>query len=117
MYGCGTEGLALYDVSDMKVTNSTIYECTLSIMHMYGGRNIAFENCAFRDNQEYYLVSVFGTENVTFLNCEFTFNSGQQMFNVNDTTISVSNSAFRGNNTDVPIQCSVNVKFINCVFD
>jgi ankyrin repeat protein len=90
MYGCGTVGLELSNVSDMKVTNSRIYECTDGIMTVYGGKNIAFENCEFTNNQGGLYVQ--------------------------DTTISISNSAFKDNKSYEPIQETQNVEFVNCTF-
>ena len=116
MYGCGTVGLELWDVSDMKVTDSWIYECTDAIMMVRGGKNIAFEECVFRHNLSSW-IGVFGTENMSFADCEIYGNSGYAMFGVNDTVISVSNSTFSGNATETPIQNSENVEFVNCVFE
>ena len=116
MYGCGTYGLELSNVSDMKVTSSKIYECTYGIMNINGGVNIRFEKCTFIDNQEFTMIDVAGTVNASFINCEFINNSGQ-MFSVKHTTVSVSNSTFRGNRTDSPIDASNNVSFDKCKFD
>ena len=115
MYGSGTEGLTLSNVSDMKVKDSVISNCTYYIMTITGGENIAFENCIFAHNQEFTLVNVSGTKNASFTNCAFNNNRGE-MFDVKDTTITVSNSSFSRNNTDSPIQHSRNVEFINCEF-
>jgi len=117
MFGCGTEGLVLANVSDMKVNKySGIYDCTYYIMTVSGGENIAFEECMFFDNKEFSLVNVDGTRNLSFTQCFFNDNEGQ-MFNVNDTTVSVSDSSFNRNVTDEPIDGSRNVKFTNCDFD
>jgi hypothetical protein len=116
MYGCGTEGLALANVSDMKVTDSEIHECTYYIMTVTSGKDIAFVNCVFRDNQELTLINVSGTENMSLSNCHFNNNRGQ-VFDVENTTISVLNSSFNSNNTDSPIQSSRNVEFYSCIFD
>jgi len=116
MYGCGTYGLELTNVSDMKVSSSNIYECTYGIMVVSGGKNIAFDKCVFRDNREFTLISVSGTKNVSFTNCEFKNNKGE-MFSVRDTTVTVSNSAFKENNSERPVMYSNKVKFNNCEFD
>jgi hypothetical protein len=68
----------------------------------------------FSDNQESW-VSVFETGNVSFASCEFTDNRGEGIFNVHDTTVSVSNSTFSGNFMDMPIAPSPNVEFTDCV--
>ncbi|MCL2029152.1 MAG: right-handed parallel beta-helix repeat-containing protein [Deltaproteobacteria bacterium] len=116
MFGSGTYGLELRDVSDMKVAESQIYECTYGIMTVRGGENISFERCTFATNREYTLVGVSGTKNMSFSNCGFFGNSGN-MFGVQDTTISVSNTAFAANETEFPIQDSPNVSFSDCEFD
>ena len=116
MSGCGTEGLTLSNVSGMKVTDSSIVDCTYFIMTVTGGENIAFDDCMFMDNREFTLVNVSGTRNISFSNCYFNDNQGQ-MFDVNGTNVSVSNSSFNRNRTGSPIQRSSNVKFTNCEFN
>ncbi|MCL2156210.1 MAG: right-handed parallel beta-helix repeat-containing protein, partial [Leptospirales bacterium] len=116
MYGSGTMGLELSNVSDMKVSLSRIYECTYGIMDVRAGKNILFASCKFRDNQEFTMINVSGTKNISFTNCEFTNNRGN-MFYVYDTTVSVLNSTFKDNSTETPIKYSNNVSFKNCVFD
>ena len=116
MYGSGTEGLTLSNVSDMKVKSSNIYNCTYHIMTVNGGENIAFEDNMFMFNQEFTLVNVSRTKNMSFSNCYFNDNQGE-MFDVQNTTISVSNSSFNRNKTDSPIQGNSNVKFTDCEFN
>jgi hypothetical protein len=119
MYGSGTIGLELADVTDMKVANSSIYECTDQIMSVMGGRNISFENSVFRNNQPSIysnLISVGGTQNLSFSNCEFKDNVGK-MFTVANQKISVSRSKFSGNTDNKAIANSSNVSFADCVFE
>ena len=115
MFGCGTEGLALSDVSGMKVTGSAIDGCTYYIMTVTDGGDIVFDDCAFTGNRQFTLVNVTGTRNMSFSKCRFDDNRGQ-MFEVEGTDISVSNSSFSRNNADSPIQDSPNVELINCEF-
>ena len=118
MYGSGTEGLLLLNVSDMKVTNSRIYECTYYIMTVTGGANISFEKCEFYYNKEYSLVNVSETKNLSFTDCEFRGNKGSKMFDVNDAKVLVRRCAFRGNLVDESIEHnSANVSFADCVFE
>jgi uncharacterized repeat protein (TIGR02543 family) len=113
LYGSGFEGLEFIDASNVKVTNSQIYECTQLIMSISRGSNISFENCLFRDNAGYALIDE--TKNVTFKNCEFRNNEGA--FHVGRTTVTVSRTTFRNNGTREQIVNSPNVKFDNCVFE
>jgi len=117
MYGSGAEGLTLTNVFDMNVTNSRIYECTYSIMTVANSRNIFFERCLFRDNQEFDLINVYNTENLSFEDCEFRNNRGLGMFAVQDGEVFVRNSIFSGNITENPIESSSNVSFIGCEFE
>ena len=120
MYGCGTEGLTLFNVSGMKVTNSRIYECTEDIMSVYNSKNIAFENCKFHDNSDG--VRIFGPEDgdgndgISFANCEFINNRGENLLWISNTNISILNSTFSGN-TDRSVRNSGSVTFTSCEFD
>jgi len=77
MYGSGTVGLELNKVSDMEVTNSSIYECSEKIMQLGGNEglaeNISFKNCLFQNNKGD--VSLNSYSNVVFDGCEFRKNS------------------------------------------
>jgi hypothetical protein len=119
MYGCGTVGLWLDNASDMKVTDSRIYKCTDGIMVANEGKNITFENCTFDDNPgSYYssLVSVNETKNMSFSNCQFNNNHGDNMFAVENATVSVQKSTFKNNDVQKDISMSSGVKFTDCVF-
>jgi hypothetical protein len=126
MFGCGTKGLNVENISELKVVNSSIYDCTDGIMNVSNSKNIAFENCVFRDNQGFTMILAVDTENMSFENCEFSDNRGSEsygirkfnkLFYVTDGTVTVSNSTFSGNEAEESIQGSGNVKFINCVFE
>ena len=105
MYGCGTVGLNLENVIDMTVIDSSIYECTYYIMTVEDCEDIYFENCVFRDNQEFDLVNIYNTSNLSINNSEFRNNNtnassyGQYaMFSVlSSDNISVTNTNFVGN--------------------
>lgn len=117
MYGSGTEGLLLKNVSDMTVTGSQIFECTYYIMTITDSRNITFDDCVFRENKQYSMVNVLGeNDTITFTCCRFTANYGE-MFVVDDLSrVTVANSSFFGN-SDSRIPESRNVAFTDCEFD
>ena len=75
MYGCGTYGLHLECVMDMKVTDSSIYECTYGIITVDSCADISFENCIFRDNTGFNMVTVGNTSGFTIDSCEFLRNT------------------------------------------
>ncbi len=107
MYGCGTTGLSLNNVTGMSVTNSSIYECTYNIMSVMNSKNISFDKCLFRDNAEYDLINIYDTSDMSFSRCEFRGNragdAGTEwaqypFFSVKGSqNISVSNSKFIDN--------------------
>ncbi len=103
MYGCGTEGLRLEDVSNMSVRNSSIYECTYYIMSVNGCENILFDNTLFRDNGIFSLVNIRNTKGFSIENSEFKNNTARSTWG-NDVMFSVSLSE------DV---CIKNTKFID----
>jgi uncharacterized protein (TIGR02145 family) len=117
MYGSGTEGLTLTNVSNMKVMNSRIYECTYAIMTVVGGKDITFEKCEFDNNREFSLIIVDNTKNLSFTYCKFKDNTGDKMFYVSGTNVSVSRSVFSGNRTKESISSNANVSFHSCEFE
>ena len=118
MYGSGMEGLTLGGVSDMKVTNSRIYECTYYIMSVENSKNLVFENCSFDKNREYDLINVGNTKKMSFADCKFENNVGSKMFSVGEeASVIVRRSSFNGNETETATEGSPNVTFIDCKFD
>ncbi|MCL1905463.1 MAG: right-handed parallel beta-helix repeat-containing protein [Clostridiales bacterium] len=123
MYGCGTEGLQLYGVRNMTVTNSEIYECTYYIMTVEDCENIFFDNCLFRDNEMFDLVNIYNTSNLSINKSEFRnnnsktpFGSRYAMFSVSSSeNISVTNTKFI-NNTAFVLNDADDIKFENNTF-
>jgi hypothetical protein len=117
LYGCGTEGLNLEKVSDMRVELTQIRECAYDIMTITDGRNISFVACNFHDNKEFTMITINGkSSNVTFDQTAFIRNEGT-MFYVEDSArgVVVSEGTFIGN-TDGNIEYSSNVTFRGCNF-
>ena len=76
MYGCGTLGLILNKVTGVRVTGSTIYECTAGIMNIQSSSDILLKDCVFRDNTAYDLmIGVEHTSGLTFDSCSFLGNT------------------------------------------
>ena len=80
MYGCGTIGLNLMRVSDMRVINSSIYECTYGIMNVNYSSDIIFTDCIFRDNKGFTMVQVGQTSGFTIASCSFLRNKNDSSF-------------------------------------
>jgi len=104
LYGCGTYGLNIDMVMDMKVTDSSIYECTYGAIVVFGGKDILFERCVFRNNAGFETVTVALTSGLTFDACAFIENTGASsypMFSIlHSDDVIVRNSTFNDNTTD-----------------
>lgn len=74
LFGSGTEGITLENVSDLQAQSITIKSCTSGIMTMTLVRNVRFQQCRFTDNGSRDLVSVFESENVYFTDCHIDYN-------------------------------------------
>ena len=102
MYGCGTYGLHMERVSDMKVADSSIYECTYGVMTVYSCADILFENCIFRDNKGFNMVSVGNSFGFTIDSCEFLRNTFDMypypMFSISQSeNVEIKNTKFIDN--------------------
>jgi len=101
MYGCGTIGLNLLHVTDMEITNSTIYECTYGIMNIIFGTRILYKNCIFKDNKEFTLVEISSSSEIIIDSCTFLNNiSNYQypMFSISQSeNVFVEHSKFVNN--------------------
>ena len=102
MYGCGTVGLSIMQVIDMKVANSTIYDCTQGIMDIYYSSDISFKNCVFKDNAGFIMVDVQFTNGLTIDSCAFLHNVDEYrfypMFSIlQSENVSIKNNRFEDN--------------------
>jgi|GEM_PF-5914580 len=50
MYGCGTQGIDLFNSGDITIKDSKIYDCTNGVVSINNSFNIQFEDCLFTDN-------------------------------------------------------------------
>lgn len=84
LYGCGTEGILARKTNNLFMTDSEIFECSYSILHLYGCNKCEFKNCYFYENKEYDLVGVDdGCTEILFNHCSFAGNKGT-LFNFFD---------------------------------
>ena len=102
MYGCGTVGLHLALVANMKVTNSTVYDCTEGIVAAYNCAKIMFKDCVFKDNHAFTMVKVWMTHGFSIDSCEFSNNSAEYypdaVFSVEGSyNVAVTNTLFENN--------------------
>ena len=99
LFGCGTEGLALYSCGHFYMDDCCIHDCSYHTMHIFGSFNVVFSNCWFYDNREFDQINVFGSEAVRFEDCQFRNLKGN-LFNLECPIVLV-----RGN---ISPDCQVN---------
>jgi len=120
MYGSGTDGINSEKSSDVKVTNSRIYQCSECIMRISGGGNVAFEKCTFDNNRggTWSLVngSIDAAAPLKITDCVFKDNTGDAFFGVSGKAV-VTNSKFIGNNVKRINESAGYATFSNCAFD
>lgn len=76
LFGSGTYGLKLNQVNGLTFKNSSIKECTSSIMSAYSSKNLRFENSRFFENHcKYAPVSISESQGVYYIQCEFKGNT------------------------------------------
>ncbi|HEY8392733.1 MAG TPA: right-handed parallel beta-helix repeat-containing protein [Capillibacterium sp.] len=75
LFGCGADGVDLYNVDGFHFKNSVIKDCLYGIMTIYQSRNCLFSNSTFTDNDGYHLIYINNARNITFKECEIVNNS------------------------------------------
>lgn len=69
LFGCGTIGVELTRTSDFHFIESTIKECTYSIMHINDSDNTVFYKSFFKDNSEFDLIDISNSHKISFDEC------------------------------------------------
>ncbi len=72
LYGSGIIGLRAINSSDIILTSSDIYECTMSMVHSYKANNLTFYSCNLYDNTGY--IKLVRSTNINFHSCYFRNN-------------------------------------------
>ena len=68
LYGCGTYGITAVSSERMNVENTEIYECTYGLVELLQSEDIFFDNCIFRDSEEFSMFSINECSNVGVYN-------------------------------------------------
>ncbi len=69
LFGCGTEGLTLYQVDNLRFTRSVIKDCSNGIMTAEKSTNLDFTDSLFFDNLQYNLLNFIQCSNISFAKC------------------------------------------------
>lgn len=90
MFGCGINGLELYQVQDFNCKNSYIKECSQSILALGTSKNVLFENCNFADN-EGNEICTGNCDKVEFKNCAIIGKESIPFFSDSDQYVVLTN--------------------------
>lgn len=76
LYGCGSIGLDLHNVSKLEASNCLIYHCSLRAIQIYDSSDIKFVENKIIDHEAYSnIVMIDGGKGITFEKCEFANNN------------------------------------------
>ena len=75
LYGCGTYGVTANHTVGIALKNCIIRECSYGIVDLRLCSNAVFEDCTFRDNRGFDMLSLDGSF-ARFEGCSFTGNEG-----------------------------------------
>ncbi|GAB4341543.1 MAG: hypothetical protein OHK0038_21270 [Flammeovirgaceae bacterium] len=112
MYGSGIEGITAENVTKLTCNNSIIKECTYSIMSLQNCKQFEFNNCEFKNNQEFDLIKINNCKEIKYNLCLFSNNkTGNEqydeysLFNVVESSLVQLKNCIIINNT-VPYFCN-----------
>jgi|GEM_PF-5187870 len=79
LYGCGSVGVNIRLSSDVRISDTTITDCSLYAVNVYNSSSVVFNNCEIVENRGYIsTIAVHATNDhfvdVTFNNCEISRN-------------------------------------------
>ena len=103
LFGSGTEGISLENVSDFRFVESSIRDCTYDLISIRGSRRIAFRDSALRNTGEFNLINIDSSSDILFDRCiiENNWNGAfmPYLFNIGSDcgTVSLRASTIRGN--------------------
>jgi hypothetical protein len=124
LYGSGNWGITGYDIKNLSVTNSIIYDCNVGLLHISRGENLKFTNTKFNNNttgsyaKDNWL-TLSEPKDVVFDKCEFMNNTyakaidppAQNLYSEKQAFVAVS-LTLDDNDKEIP----ATVLFKNCKF-
>ena len=104
LFGCGTVGLELENVTGFTMRNSIISDCGHGIMRLAESSDLRFQESEFRDNDCLFGIEMggrYGCHEISFSNCLFEDNTfsryGRGLFDSNGSTILIEECVIAGN--------------------
>jgi hypothetical protein len=78
LYGCGTEGLTLHNVSRCYIHDTTIRDCTYGILSADHCNTVCITNATFKDNVEFWGVKIERSRDFAFVGCALERNQANE---------------------------------------
>lgn len=124
LFGCGTVGLDLLNVENLKFQNSTIKECTYYLLKIDKSKKLEFINSKFHDTGEFDLMIIQDSQNIDFIHCLITNNwtsstTFNHLFMLNPTTEKLKLSEVTITNNKVELFANLDniIELENCTFE
>ncbi len=120
LWGCGTEGITLSESSWLTCADTTIRDCSYSILSLYNSYGAEFSNCVMRNNREFSLINVAECREVKFKNCVIYDNSAANdwgsgyLVNASKSEILFSECAIFNNNVNDLMNSPDGIRYEYC---
>lgn len=121
LYGCGMEGITTVNVNNLVCTDSTIEDCTYSIVNLSKTEDTYFENCILWNCVEFSMFFISDCKNIEFNNnfiaSNYTNNNWTMIELSNCDGIRFDSNIFFNNHMSEFINTMDGVEFYNNTFD
>ena len=124
LYGSGTYGIEAYNILDLTIDDTDIYECTYGLVYFSAAEMVTFTNCSFMTSEQYSMFSFIGCDNIVLDDCKIigneTRSEGDPFITCQDSlSVNFENCLFRGNAYEVFLEEEYNpqtntIVFTNC---
>lgn len=120
LFGCGTYGINTQEVSDLKVVNTQIYDCTYGLVDLNTTDSAVFKNCVLRDSAGFNQFNIAYCNDIRFEDCNITENKNDSLESPfissrESSDIVFKNCKFKDNTYE--IKNKEDVEFTDCEFD
>ncbi|MEO0899750.1 MAG: right-handed parallel beta-helix repeat-containing protein [Bacteroidota bacterium] len=123
LYGSGTEGIKLVNISGFTMNQSVIKECTYDLMTLNNVKNVYFYECSFLNTAEFDLVMIYGGGEIIFESCVFRDNANSEYLpyffkfeDDADATVVLLNCLFMNNIVQQFTNQLESIKLVNTTF-
>jgi len=119
LFGCGTEGLTMVNVTDCLIEGVTIRDCTYGMMSLTHCNRLFFRQTSLVNNQEYWGINFKHTRDVLLLGCSIEGNtSSDPLLKVDESqNIKFAGGRITGNKAPALISDPEGIRFHDVVIE